>query len=1177
MSSSLATALANALETAASALKDETLPFKYPSTGSSSFQLKKALTDAATQIKGINSSATIDALVSLANQALATAFPASQTGTASTPRVQRIGTTDEIRLTLDHQIKKNIAKLDFNQNDFKLLRFSTNGTPELTIKTKLDLTAGLDNSGNPYIKTNANNNLPELTVDVIANLSKSAPQLQSQGGSKNLLGSRTTTPTSLNTATPVTKASAKIGFVELSAKDANRKTKAAATFKVDITDSDGGNDGKLTNPDKLLDKSTYTASLDGKADVDLSLETKFDDLISGFTGALPFKPKLPSLKANLEANWDFKAQDLLNNPSFSSKGLKASLKKITLDTGSLKPFFKDVVAPTRRTALQIKPFIDTLTKPISGFKTIGLPETLVDLLVEINKITEAKRDNLKVVASALDYLGNLPNFGSGNIDLGDLTLISQGAEQDANNYDPATANYDNKPNNGLKSDGLNAAKTSGSTDNPSLTGGAKPIKFPLLDDPLNPVKLLLGQNVKLIDVNLPISLPRIDFEVPLGPVPIAGIPVTFPVKGSFEADIKLGFGYDTSGLNSFLKELSRNPASPSIQPERLLNGLYLSDNVTNKDYEELLVKASIGLGIEVGVFGGGVGIDGTIKAEAGVDLRDPNDDGQLNFNEFTDILSGPSSELPSKLLSLFELSGTIKASAGVYAKFFGNEWRLDTPDVVLLDLDDLNKPPLPAAPPQTDSNTPSIPSVISIPKGLIPNKALVNSIDFDNLYTKTVLNGTAANVNLDKLLGRVPLKPLEKLATIKTIVSDKEESVRLTSFIGKARLGLLDFTEASGAKVVLANNDNILYSQSLRPVIIRSGKGADWLQAGKGNADIDGGAGSDFFVAGSGNNILKGGVGNDYFYLGFGPSKVDGGDGYDVVSYRDSDGFVLIDLSQTGANNGAAKNDSYINVEQFDGTKKADTLIGNEGNNVFSGGGGQDKLSGRAGNDVLLGGAAADLLDGGDGIDAASYTDAEAGVEINLLENTARDLAVLEEPAGGKRSPIVLPVPNKIKPQSYAKGDSFVNIENIMGSAYDDILIGNNTSNGLVGFNGDDELFGGAGNDKLDGGAGNDRLQGCLSTGNRGAGEKDLLFGSQGRDNYVLGDKTGSFYFGDRRAGFATIEGLEKGDQLTLAGSKESYQFLTVNGGVEIFNGTDLIAIVADTNIRGVNSSLSFV
>ena len=60
----------------------------------------------------------------------------------------------------------------------------------------------------------------------------------------------------------------------------------------------------------------------------------------------------------------------------------------------------------------------------------------------------------------------------------------------------------------------------------------------------------------------------------------------------------------------------------------------------------------------------------------------------------------------------------------------------------------------------------------------------------------------------------------------------------------------------------------------------------------------------------------------------------------------------------------------------------------------------------------------------------------------------------------------------------HAESDQLQSIENIVGSAHDDHLIGNEMHNILTGGAGADRLDGMAGDDRLNGGLGGDRLNG---------------------------------------------------------------------------------------------------
>lgn len=125
-----------------------------------------------------------------------------------------------------------------------------------------------------------------------------------------------------------------------------------------------------------------------------------------------------------------------------------------------------------------------------------------------------------------------------------------------------------------------------------------------------------------------------------------------------------------------------------------------------------------------------------------------------------------------------------------------------------------------------------------------------------------------------------------------------------------------------------------------------------------------------------------------------------------------------------------------------------DRLEGGWGNDTLDGGSGLDLVAGGEGDDTLIGGAAADRLLGGNGNDTASYAGAGERVVISLAVR------------GGKGSE--------------AAGDTFNSVENVTGSAFNDILIGDAGVNVLTGGAGNDRIDGRAGVDKMVGGAGSD-------------------------------------------------------------------------------------------------------
>ena len=158
-----------------------------------------------------------------------------------------------------------------------------------------------------------------------------------------------------------------------------------------------------------------------------------------------------------------------------------------------------------------------------------------------------------------------------------------------------------------------------------------------------------------------------------------------------------------------------------------------------------------------------------------------------------------------------------------------------------------------------------------------------------------------------------------------------------------------------------------------------------------------------------------------------------------------------------------------IGANWINGQAGNDALYGGAGRDHLFGNSGDDRLFGGTGNDILNGGAGHDHLAGGAGIDTASYAGAGTAVLASLINAAAN--------AGA------------------AAGDSYVSIENLLGSAHGDKLVGDGGANRIDGAGGNDHLFGGGGADVLVGGAGKDTING-------GAG-KDQLFGQAGADRLV--------------------------------------------------------------------------
>ena len=239
-----------------------------------------------------------------------------------------------------------------------------------------------------------------------------------------------------------------------------------------------------------------------------------------------------------------------------------------------------------------------------------------------------------------------------------------------------------------------------------------------------------------------------------------------------------------------------------------------------------------------------------------------------------------------------------------------------------------------------------------------------------------------------------------------------------------------------------------------------------------------------------GDDELRGNDGDDVLEGGAGADQLDGGVGIDWLSYAGSDGAVSVRLYDGYAGRGHAEGDVISGFENLRGSNYADILSGTGMANRLEGGAGDDSVWGGSGDDVLEGGAGADGLSGGPGIDTISYRSSDTGVTVNFKEGTSE---------GG-----------------HADGDVFTDIENIAGSVYRDVLVGDDGVNRLDGDMGDDELKGGIGNDQLIGNLGDDWLYGGEGDDElRGSEGNDQLFGEVGDDKLYGGDDDDELHGGD--------------------------------------------------------------
>ena len=217
----------------------------------------------------------------------------------------------------------------------------------------------------------------------------------------------------------------------------------------------------------------------------------------------------------------------------------------------------------------------------------------------------------------------------------------------------------------------------------------------------------------------------------------------------------------------------------------------------------------------------------------------------------------------------------------------------------------------------------------------------------------------------------------------------------------------------------------------------------------------------------AGDNDIRGLGDFDWLIGSEGSDNYEGGTGRDMVSYLDATAGVTVNLGDSSANTGLAAGDTYDSVERITGSVHIDVFFGDEGENDFRGLGGYDVFYSSTGG--------RERYDGGNGSDTVTYANATAGVIANLA---------LGFGSGGD-----------------ARADLYTSIENLGGSAFDDVLTGTDDRNNLRGLSGDDIIYGGGGIDRISGGRGDDTIDG-------GGGSDYILYSGDSSDFDITRDGT---------------------------------------------------------------------
>ena len=313
-----------------------------------------------------------------------------------------------------------------------------------------------------------------------------------------------------------------------------------------------------------------------------------------------------------------------------------------------------------------------------------------------------------------------------------------------------------------------------------------------------------------------------------------------------------------------------------------------------------------------------------------------------------------------------------------------------------------------------------------------------------------------------------------------------------------ADLGTGTATDSWGNAETLANIERVIGSQN-NDTLSGNNESND-LQGRGGNDSLTGFDGNDHLSGDDGNDTLIGGDGDDDLAGGGGIDIYVGGNGSDAAQFSDENGAfgAVVNLSTGSGSDTYGNIETFVSIERIHGSQNDDLFIGSGAGELFEGRRGDDTIDGGGSDDVLYYGSEADQ--GGN-----------QGINANLAAGTVID--------------------------GFGDTDTVTNVENVSGTRFDDVIVGNGADNS---FSGED------GSDSYDGAGGFDAVQYRNENGGQGV-VVDL----------AAGTGTDTFGKAETYASIERVDGSDWDDELTGDAFDNWFEGLGGNDTIDGAGGFD--------------------